>query len=993
MTRLNVLGGLKLEPSPFTQPKPLVLLSYLSLEGAQQRRHLAELFWTDGQRMKALSMTLTRLRQGVGDAVEIDDKQAKAKLPSDAKELLDLLDKSDWQTASELYKGAFLEGVVLDDWSSELEEWVYTTREYLAERVQYALLNLAEESAKQQSFDKAGELAERAYKLPGLNGSELTHLKRLYPLLCAGRSLLAPEVRKELGEYGLNTPLTTEEARATFKPTTTTNSLPVRGTSFVGRDEELTELAILLSKPNVSLLTVLGPAGVGKTRLALQLAHEEQKLGVFKDGIYFVSLDALSDPSFLAPTLLSQLGLTQQGKTEPLEQLKTFFADKNAFLVLDNFEHLLEGSSLLSQLLGNCPKLQLLVTSRERLNLEEEHSFRLGGLSYPATISDDAKLSEAVQLFRERAQQVQPRFDVEKNLPDVIRICGLVEGLPLGLELAASWVRLMSCQDIASEIERGLGLLVSTSKNVPERHRSLKAAFEGSWKLLSSKEREVLRKLSVFVGGFRREAASDVAGATIPVLASLIDKSLLRVLINGRYDRHPLLYQFTKEKLFEYADEYVRVRDHHARYYLVFAEHADAGLRGKDQVLWFERLNEELDNLRLSLTYFEETDATTALQLATALGSFWNTHGYYGEGSDHLTSLLARTSGDTPIRAAAYTHAANLVWKKGEHFSAETFYRESLKCATALGETSVQAKALTGLGTLALKHRGDVEGARSSFQAALELTEANGDNANGAVALRGLGNLSLDQGNYQRARTYYEAAQKLEHELGNPHNRAQTHINLATVLVYLGELGRAHALNQEALELFRKVGDKHGTAIALLNIGFDYEGSDRSKGNVYYQESLQLFRDLGDKRMVSHLLNNLGGNFQRLGELDKAKEHLTESLTIQQQVGDVSLIAHALYNLGQVQCDEGDLVKARQTYQECTELCRKNDDNWTLMRVLEVSAKLRLLEQDYECAKAELEEAHVLSQNAGDKKTLLKILETQARLTEAVSVAPKVAVH
>jgi ATP-dependent Clp protease ATP-binding subunit ClpA len=298
--QLKALGGLRLESSPFTQPKPLVLLSYLSLEGSQQRRHVAELFWQDGNRMKSLSMTLTRLRQGAGEVVKADDKRTWTTLTSDAKALLESLDKSDWQKVNDLYTGAFLEGVVLEDWGNELEEWVYTTREYLAERVQYALLNLAEDTAKKQEFDKAGELAERAYKLPGLGGTELTNLKRLYPLLTAGQSILAPEARKELEEYGLTLTLTTAEARATFRQEAKVSStLPMRGTSFVGRNEELAELATLLSKPNVSLLTLLGPAGVGKTRLALQLAHEQLKLATFKDGVYFVPLDALSSSSII----------------------------------------------------------------------------------------------------------------------------------------------------------------------------------------------------------------------------------------------------------------------------------------------------------------------------------------------------------------------------------------------------------------------------------------------------------------------------------------------------------------------------------------------------------------------------------------------------------------------------------------------------------------------------------------------------------------------
>jgi predicted ATPase len=986
VTQLKVLGGLRLEGSTFTRPLPLLLLSYLSLEGPQYRRHLAELFWPDGNRMKSLSMALTRLRQAVGEDLAADDKKAWTTIGSDTKVLLEALDKSDWTKANELYTGAFLEGTVLDEWSNELEEWVYTTREYLAERVQYALLNLAEGAAKKQDFKTVANLAERAYKLPGLAGTELAALKRLYPLLCAGSSLFAPDVRKELEAYGVAVQLTTEEARATFAPSriTHTATLPLRGTSFVGRDEELAELATLLSKPNVSLLTLLGPAGVGKTRLALQLAHEQQQLGAFKDGIYFVPLDALTEASLLPATLLSHFGITQQGKTEPLQQLREFIAEKKILLVLDNFEHLTQGSSLLSTLLQQCPNLSLLVTSRERLNLVEEHLFVLEGLPFASTATGDAKLSDAVQLFVERAKHVQPHFEIDQQLSEVLRICGLVKGLPLGIELAASWVRLMSCNEIATEIERGLELLSTSSKNVPERHRSLRAAFDYSWQRLTAKEQEVLRKLSVFVGGFRREAASELAGATIPVLASLVDKSLLKVLPDGRYDRHPLLYQFTKEKFIEQSDERLETQENQARYYLTFAHLADSKLQGREQVVWFGRLDEELENLREALNYLEtKEDAAKALELAASLGYFWNIRGYYAEGVGHLKRLLDKTGGHSPAGARAFARAGDLLSKQGEHQSAQHCYEQSLKLAKATGDLLLQAEALLGLGNIARLNRGEFARAKLHYEAALELARTSGDKVREADALRSLGALSSERADYEHARTCYERAARLYEDHGNLHNRAKCLTNLATVMMYLGSVGKAHALSMEALGLFRAVGDRHGTGIALLNLGVSQEEANRRKGNDYYEESLRLFRSLGDKRMVSHLLNNLAGNFQKLAEPHRAKPLLEESLAIQRFIGDVSLIAHALYILGQVYHDMSDLEQARQTYNECVELCHKNDDNWTLMRVLEVSAKLHLQQQDYKRAEKELAEALALAEQAGDKKTLQKILETNEALKSA----------
>jgi predicted ATPase/Tfp pilus assembly protein PilF len=932
--QLKALGGLRLESTgfkstQFTQPKPLLLLTYLAVEGSQYRKHLAELFWQDGNRMKSLGVALLRLRQGLGEGVESGDKKAWTTVSSDVKALLEALDKGQWQRANELYTGAFLEGVALEAWSSELEEWVYSTREYLAERVQHALLNLAEDAAQHQDFARAGEFAERAYKLPGLNGTNVPSLKSLYLLLCAGNSLHAPEVRKEAEGYGVTLQLTTQEAREKFKPEIKSSyTLPVRGTSFVGRDEELAELATLLNKPSLSLLTLLGPAGVGKTRLALQLAHEQQKLNTFKDGVYFIPLDALSDSSHIPPTLLSHFGLTQQGKTEPLTQLADFLAEKNILLVLDNFEHLSEGSSLLSNLLGKCPKLILLVTSRERLNLEEEQVFTLEGLPFATMPTGDATLSDAVQLFNERAQQVLPHFDVDQQLSDVIKICQLVEGLPLGIELAASWVRLMSCKDIAAEIEKGLELLTSVSKNIPERHRSLKAAFEQSWKLLTAKEQDVLRKLSVFIGGFRREAASEVAGATIPILASLVDKSLLRVLPNGRYDRHPLLYQFTKEKLLEQPDEHLKMQENHARYYLSFTELADQQLQGKDQVTWFGRLDEELDNLREALGYLEtKDDVSVALNLATALGYFWNARGYYAEGAGGLATLLNRTNGDTVTRAKALFHAGRLNFARADYEQARVFYEQSVGIAKNLQEKSIWANALMGLGQVNYHNQGDPKHTRSSYESSLELARDSKDKTTIAGVLFGLGAFEQEQSNFQQSRTWLTEAESLFAELGNIRSRARVLNSLANIWVDLGESDKARPLYLQCLELMRSIGDGLGVALILLNLGNDAgRQDDEAKATAYFEEGLRIFQEHGDKRMVSYILVSLGNSFYHQGDIGKAQTLLEESLSIQRAIGETGRMADVLKALGNVFFEQGELEKAYQCYQESLAACRKRDD-------------------------------------------------------------------
>lgn len=977
---LRTLGGLGLTGTRFTQPKPLLLLAYLVLEGPQTRAHLAELFWPQGERRKSLSMALSRLHSAVGEAIQADTHRVRATVDSDVKALLGSLDRRDWSGADRLYVGSFLESAPLGDLGTELSEWVYSTREYLAGRVQYALLELAEEAAKTGTFGEAGGLAERAYRLPGPGGTEVVALGRLYALLCAGSSALAPNVRKEAEEYGVTLSLTTAAARAGFKlERTASPPLPMRGTSFVGRDEELTELGTLLAQPQVALVTLLGPAGVGKTRLALQLAHEQERLGAFEGGIYFMPLDALSDARLFAPSLLGHSGLSQRQGAEPLNQLADVIAERRAFFVLDNFEHLVESRSVLSHLLSRCPNLKLLVTSRERLRLEEEHVFPLGGLPYA-----DAE-ADAVQLFRDRAQQVAPHFDLKASLPDVLTVCELVGGSPLGIELAAGWAKLLSPADIAEEIGRDLEFLSTTTHNVPERHRSLRAAFEASWRLLRPKEQGVLSKLSVFRGGFRREAAVAVAGATIPLLGSLVDKSLLRVLPNGRFERHPLLYGFTQEKLAADDSAQKWAQRQHAEVYLALAEEAEPHLRGDEQVAWFGRLGEESENFRAAFGYLEG-DAEAALRLGAALGPFWRTRGLYREGLAYLTAFLENSDRRTRTAARALLLAGELAWGRSEHERAWGLLEESLAVSKGLGDRSLTAQALMTLGIICERNRGRPDEARARYEAALEHAEAAEDAPTKVSLLRLLGGLHLEAADYRGARAHYEASARLAARFGDHHSRAKALISLATALTYSGELGEAHALNEQCLELFRAVGDSHGEGIALLNLGMDASQRGDDEGSAErYRQSLALFKKLGDRRMVSHLLNNLAGSLEKRldptwAELREAEELLEESLSVQRTVGDVSLTAHALLLLGHVLCGQGRADEAGERYQTCLRLSREAGDRWALMRTLEALARWHHAEGDDGAAHTLLTEAATLARTSGDQKTLGKTLETQARL-------------
>ncbi|CAA9368252.1 MAG: hypothetical protein AVDCRST_MAG93-8168, partial [uncultured Chloroflexia bacterium] len=524
---LVTLGGLKLDGADFVRVKPLLLLTYVALEGTRDRRHLAELFWPDAaDPLNSLAAALKQLRRYAPGAVESNSARVSSAVGCDATTFLRAVEAGDQERALKLYQGPFLSSIYLPGWSAELEEWVYGTREFLAGRARNALVRSGEQVAANGRFEEAAKYGEAAYTLPGAPELEPEELTRVYTLLTAGDSPHLPRLRKDAQGYGIKFSFSHEAAREQLRrplggPSSGTPSqrLPTRGTSFIGRDIELAEIANQLEKPDCSLLTLTGPGGVGKSRLALRVAHDLSER--YLDGVYFVPLEALGHASLVPSSIAGILGLSLQGSEDPFIQVTRYVGDKAMLLVLDNYEHLLESVTIVAQLLHVCPNLKLLVTSREHLNLEEEWVMPLEGLAVPTENLPPAEASyhDAVKLFAGRAKRARLSFELTlEELPHAVRICRQVRGLPLGIELAAAWVKMLSCQEIAQEIEHTTDFLTSTRRNVSERHKSIRAVFEGSWRLLTPKEQGLLRKLSVFSGGFKREAATEVAGATIPLL-------------------------------------------------------------------------------------------------------------------------------------------------------------------------------------------------------------------------------------------------------------------------------------------------------------------------------------------------------------------------------------------------------------------------------------------------------------------------------------------
>lgn len=618
--------------SGFISAKAQALLFYLAVTGrAHRRESLAGLLWGDmpeAHAAKNLRNALSNLRALVGPYLLITRDEVSFDTDSpywlDVQVFLSALDgdlaKKDiasLHSAVELYHADFLEGFYVGD-ALAMEEWIITRRSLLNGLMVQALHSLVVRHLEREEHAPGIDYANRLLAIEPWR--EETH-RHLMVLLARSRQRHAALAQYEscrrvlASEMGVEPmPETTAlyqriKAAGAAPP----HNLPPQPTPIVGREAELAEIAAYLTKPEAQLLTLVGPGGIGKTRLALHAAARcvEPEAAVearFPDGVFFVPLaaDASNSGDGFSRSLLAALGdalkLDLQGPVHPQAQLLNYIRDKEMLLLLDNFDQLVPEAKQLTNILRLAPRVKLLVTSRVRLNLQEEWLITVRGLEYPTRTDLEAASAmahSAVMLFVQQARRVIAGFTLaDAEVPQVVRICQLVEGVPLGIELAASWLRVLSCREVVTEIERSLDFLTTALQDVPERHRSLRAVFDYSWNLLSPAEQAAFRQLSAFRGGFQREAAAQVVGVSLPLLAGLMDKSLLQRTAGGRYEIHDLLRQYAEQKLQADPEEYDRIRDIHCRYYAALVSEHSAQLKGEDLPAALNALDAERDNVR-----------------------------------------------------------------------------------------------------------------------------------------------------------------------------------------------------------------------------------------------------------------------------------------------------------------------------------------------------------------------------------------------------------
>jgi predicted ATPase/DNA-binding CsgD family transcriptional regulator len=622
-------------------------------------------------------------------------------------------------------------------------------------------------------------------------------------------------------------------------------NLPPRSTSFIGREPELAEIARLLANPDCRLLTLTGPGGVGKTRLAIEAARIIVSEPSFLHGVHFVPLQPLTSPDFIVSTITDTLNFPFQGDGDLQTQLLDYLREKRLMLVMDNFEHLMAGAVLFSEILEAAAEIKILVTSRERLHLREEWVLDVGGLPFPPKDTGHAPdRYGAVQLFAQNARRAG-YAPVEGDMAAIAHVCRLVEGIPLAIELAAAWVRALPCLEIADEIERSLDMLTTTTRNVPEKHRSMRAAFEHSWKLLTEEEQAVFRKLAVFRGGFRREAARVVAGAPLPVLASLVDRSLMRVDGSGRYSLQELLRQYADYQL-ERSGEADAVHDAHCAYYAGFLREREPELKGPDQVQALDAIEAELDNVRVSWRHAVNGSREHEIQRAfEGLARFYQMRSYYQEGAQAF-EMAANCIGDSPGELLGQI----LMWQAWfNQYSDRDKQLEAIQKGLMILRQPGDYRAVhmpLRLLCWPLDNSGGYQVVQQFYQDYRATAQKKGDKWEYAWAVHCLGWAAFQEGEFAEAQPYFHESVALFRALGDPWGASWSIGALAMVGRETKNYSEALHYYREHLMLCQEARDVAGVAFSLVGLGYLLNVEDTSEIVMrHFGKALKLAVEVG----------------------------------------------------------------------------------------------------------------------------------------------------
>lgn len=717
--------------------------------------------------------------------------------------------------------------------------------------------------------------------------------------------------------------------------------VPVTFTTFIGREQDVAAICLMLLRPEMRLLTLLGTGGVGKTRVSLSVAHEMRSH--FADGVCFVALAALAEAERVIATIAEALDIQEVAGQSVFEQVIYALQNKHLLLILDNFEQVIDASPRLEVLLSACPNLTLLVTSRVALHLQAEHEFPVQPLALPPLqqlpLLDLLPHYAAVALFVQRVQAVLPTFQLNHtNAEAIAEICVRLDGLPLALELAAARSKLLPPQALLSRLSEMFSLLSSEKRTVPARHQTLRNAIQWSYDLLDEEEQWLFRQLSIFVGGWTLPATEALCAgreniSVLDSVSALLDKSLLyRLNQDGQEARLHMLLTVREYGLacLRENGEIAATQEAHAIYYLTLAEEAEPHIKGRKQLAWLTALEQEQENFRVALQWFiEQRQTESALRLCAALARFWLIRGYLSEGRYWMKIALELPR--TAAEASAFAHA------------------QVLLCA---GENALML--------------GEVSNARSLMEESLVCHRVLQNKRGITQAAGQLGRLLYDQSDFVQGKLLLEESVALSHAMEEQWTLAFALHNLGRLLWQQNDLAGASTLIAESLTLYRQIGDRRGLAIALGTMArFSIAAGDATKAFALWNEELALLRVLHDRINIVNVLNHSGYLLGAHGDSIQAEARLHESQAMAQEIGYKNGLTQAKSYLSQLERSRGNIAQAAHFAKECLALFREMGEPLTITYQLNVLGEIQRDMGELARAKDSFMEGFLIAQRVG----------------------------
>jgi len=764
------------------------------------------------------------------------------------------------------------------EWLRRQRRQLDLTQLELAQRVNCSVMTIRKlERAELRPSKQLAELLARALHIAPAHQANVSAFARgagSYPQL----DVTTPSSAASLPAQSINAPLRSHNLDAPTTP-------------LIGRELELGELKRLFEDSDSRLVTVLGAGGMGKTHVAQEFARQHRDRT--QEQVFFVALASLPAAEGLTTAIMDAIGypLQPDGRS-PEQQLFDYLQPKTLLLVLDNFEHLLAGVGLVNAILRVAPGVKILVTSRECLLLSGETLYHLDSLTYPSAATTTNLLDyDAIKLFLQRARYLRPTFELSADdLAAIVRICQLVEGMPLAILLAAAWVDMLSLPAIAEEISQSFDFLESELRDLPERHHSIRAVFTHSWRRLSEADRTVFMQLAVFRGGFTRQAAQSVAGASLRGLHTLVNQSLLQVDQNERYTLHELLRQYALEQLTGRGEE-AQIRDRHCAYYAAYSHQRELDLKSKREQAAFVEIRAEIDNIGAGWRWAVAHSHHTAIELyLDSLLALYNVRGWYQEG------------------VAVFRNAV-----------------ETLRNTADQTETVLLSKVLTAQGVISgLAHQ--YESAKACLEESLAILQRLGARHAMAYPLQELGDLAVFRGLFAEAKPLFEESLTIYTEYNDRYGIMKGLSQLGWALLKLGEIEAASTALQQSLALFRTQGPPSDMLWVLGDLGDIALGQGKyAEALAYYQESLTSSGETEYPRARAYSLGALGWIHLDLGDYAQAKEAYQESLVLFRSLGVQPHVKWILSMLSYAAILNGELVEARAYLDEIVSIARNTD--------------------------------------------------------------------